>query len=262
MRKFNKLNDLDKKIPVITKISFWLEKQRPKNLIVLYPILKAKDLLRNFIFRHRKKRYFAQVMPSQKAIYFNIPKNGSTMLGYIFGKYIDKQKQKIDIEEILNHRDFYKFTFVRNPYSRLYSSYCHFISNPNNHSQNLFNGGIARNFQRFGKKFYPKMSFESFVNSLCSISDEILDEHVVPQYKFITDSDGNLVVDEVFKLEDIDAVFPKICKRIGIEPVKLRHDNRTKYKHREEWRKFCTPEIKEKIYKRYKEDFKRFGYEK
>ena len=98
---------------------------------------------------------------------------------------------------------YFKFTFVRNPWDRIVSEYKH---------------------RRYSKHF----DFKTFLFK-CFPQPDWRDEycHVIPQYDFIHDAAGNLLVNFVGKLERLDEDFKVVCQNLGIAPASLPHLNKS-----------------------------------
>ena len=108
-----------------------------------------------------------------KAIYGDVSKEGHRSI-YFYKKLFDK-----DFE------DFFTFSFIRNPYERLYSSY-----------KFLQNGGMNQHDKSAFQKYLSHYSdFEDFV--LNGLNSEIIFEiiHFIPQSEFICNNDGKIIVD-------------------------------------------------------------------
>ena len=74
----------------------------------------------------------------------------------------------------------------------------------------------------------------------------------------ISDEQGNLIVDFVGKIENLDADFKYICKKIGIPQIDLPHLNQTK---KEGYRKYYNERTADLIRQAYKDDVETFNYE-
>jgi hypothetical protein len=100
----------------------------------------------------------------------------------------------------------FRFVIVRNPYDRALSCW-HYLT-----------GGIG-----------GSAGFERFLESLpwewTSKHNRHLATHTAPVWPDITDDAGNLLVDEIYKLEEIDAVMPDLCGRLGVSPGSFQHAN-------------------------------------
>tara|TARA_B100002049_G_C16079506_1_gene376548 strand:- start:2148 stop:2789 length:642 start_codon:yes stop_codon:yes gene_type:complete len=144
-----------------------------------------------------------------------------------------------DVLKILGEKELnslYKFAFVRNPYSRLYSFYLHILAHPEH-------------------PWYSKIknygSFKTMLHNLEDVNEPT-------QKSYVTDKNGKIVVDFIGHLENIDEDFKKICKEINV-PYNLPRANARKHKA---WQEVYDEEDLNLAYKYYKEDFDAFGYKK
>jgi hypothetical protein len=153
----------------------------------------------------------------------------------------------------------FKFTFVRNPWSRLYSAF-----------NFLKAGGVNAYDAAWAKSNLPDhMSFKDFVLKLPERSD-LLGEgpyalykgvpHFLPQWKFISFF-GSPIVDYIGKYESLDKDFEFVAKKLGL-PIELHHHNKTKNIHYDAlgFRKAYTPEMIDVVAKVYKKDIELFDY--
>lgn len=99
--------------------------------------------------------------------------------------------------------NYFKFSFVRNPYQRAFSFY-NFL-------------GYARiiSFRTFVKKVLPEKLKED-------------DFFFRSQYDYLYDNEGILLVDYVGRLEQIKSDIQTVMNRIGLEHVSLPHVNKSK----------------------------------
>ena len=102
--------------------------------------------------------------------------------------------------------------------------------------------GISEKFEKW---------FDKFIQSN--------DYRKLTQTKFLFEN-KKLIVDEVFKFEDMEAELKKLKQKFKLEfdPHEIHNSSTTMFDRK----KLLTPQIKEKIYNFYKEDFDNFGYEK
>ncbi|MBU2979576.1 sulfotransferase family 2 domain-containing protein [Alteromonas sp. C1M14] len=111
--------------------------------------------------------------------------------------------------------DYFTFAFVRNPWQRLVSEYLH-------------------------KKIDSKMSLKEFVLHGFPKPDPVCDayRHVIPQYDYLFDSQGNQNVDFIGRFEDLQKGFSLVCDRLGIDDATLPHKNNSCCSRRVMLRKF------------------------
>lgn len=99
---------------------------------------------------------------------------------------------------------YFKFAFVRNPWSRIVSIY-------------KYSG------------YNKKLDFKTFL--LGPFKDKLYDENrwfVGPQADFIYGDNGRLLVDYVGRFEDLQNGFDSVCKSIGVPSTRLPHVNQSK----------------------------------
>ncbi len=99
---------------------------------------------------------------------------------------------------------YYKFSFVRNPWARLVSEY------------KFRNHHVFFTFKDFVEKHFPEPGQTDPYR------------HVVPQYDFLYSPEGKLLVDFVGKFENLQADFDQVASHLQIEDSALPHVNKTK----------------------------------
>lgn len=100
-------------------------------------------------------------------------------------------------------RDFFKFSIVRNPYSRIVSAF---------------------NFRPHDFK-----QIREFVESARDDNRNDFRRHVTPQVKFLTnDVNGTIVVDNIIRYEDLSRDIPRLFRNIFGKNIDLPHKNAAK----------------------------------
>jgi hypothetical protein len=201
-------------------------------------------------------RYYF-IHPDKNLIYLsNFKVASSSILAVLMNKdAIDHDTIHTEARQVLNEKTFlsneekgyYKFTFVRNPYTRLISCY-------NNKVLQERSKPIPYFKQNMFGKLASVADFDEFVMKVCKIPDRISDVHFVSQSHFIY-SKGHPVVDYIGKMESLDTDFESVRSAFSLKS--LPHYNKTK---RTNWMDSYSHETAQMVYKRYFNDFHTFDY--
>lgn len=145
--------------------------------------------------------------------------------------------------------NYFKFTFVRNPWARIVSAF-HFLKQ----------GGFNKRDKNWAEKnLYNIDDFSEFVNNLSKNIDfreTVLEKnHFTPQTKYIC-IDSKVAVDFIGKLENISKDFKIIKRKLNIKN-ELQHKNKSSHKHYSEYYNSKTKNIIGEI---YKNDIKLLNY--
>jgi len=136
---------------------------------------------------------------------------------------------------------YYRFAFVRNPWDRLVSWYSMCVQN-----------AAPNNFSRYIKDNAP--TFDDFV---LSTTTGIAERTTYNQLDFLTDGDGNLIVEFVGRYEHLADDYAVVQQRLGLASA-LAHANRSAHRS---YRDYYTAETKDVVAKRFERDIAHFGYE-
>lgn len=184
--------------------------------------------------------------------FIHIPKTGGYSLKTIFRKYNHINIFSKHIHGIKNKPKEFTFAISRNPYNRIISAYNYLSTG----------GDQSPNDMAYKYNLFPNMSdnikdFHFFVNNM--LENLYLNQvHLLPMTYFIQ-SDGKVLIDIFFKLEEMDDNWDEIKKIIKINDDFIKINSTKKAINKNEW---LTSKIKNKIYKIYKIDFINFDYEK
>ena len=159
-----------------------------------------------------------------------------------------------------NWNDYFKFTFVRNPWDRLVSTWkqkcCFFAKNPQNIPPAFRSGGMYKSM------YTPyKDSFKDFIIALWETPDKfyfpyegMIDRHV----RMFIDLCPIKETIYIGRVENLQQDFDIICSKIGISKCEIPHLNKTNHKH---YTEYYDDETKEIVAEKYAKDIEYFNYE-
>ena len=189
---------------------------------------------------------------NKKLCFIHIPKTGGTGIEMQL-EIMNKKKNLWGIEkgrarqhylwfeykDILkdNYNNFFKFTLVRNPYSRFISEY-------------YYNDNYG---------FKNNQSFDDFIETAKDIIDNrkyynnLKNDHFIPQTNFIYDINNNLIINKIFKLENIQELGNYLVENNYLKIYTNKIVNKS---HKKSLRiQDLNKEQKDKIYSLYERDF-------
>jgi hypothetical protein len=158
----------------------------------------------------------------------------------------------------------YMFSFVRNPWDRAVSTYLAFVFRSGKYGLHSYGDTdvLRDEFERWVKltfvdDLYP---YEvSWKRKAPPIPEWLIRRMMVPQYDWLYEDD-RLLVDEIYRFEDIDSEVVRLCRRLRIEPRPL-GVARTDSPDRSPYRDYYTDYSREVIDKAFKKDIVTWGYE-
>jgi hypothetical protein len=182
-----------------------------------------------------------------KFVFVHINKTGGTSIETILrkisknwnGKHHLIEKYRKLADEKHGFENYFKFTFVRNPWDRLLSNYFfRKITLKDNRVQDLsFKNWIINS--RDGNY--------SFENCLSRRT----------QLDWIVDENGEVVVDFIGRFENLQQDFNIICDKIKIPQQQLPHANKSKHTH---YTEYYDDETRQIVAEKYAKDIEYFGY--
>jgi len=111
------------------------------------------------------------------------------------------------------YQQYFTFSFVRNPWARLVSEY--------NYRRLLGDKHFQCSFKAFLFKRFPKPESD------CHVHIKDYYRHIMPQWKFLYDEEGNQLVDFIGRFETLQQDFNYVCQQLNIDEISLPHKNKT-----------------------------------
>lgn len=175
---------------------------------------------------------------SQKFLFIQIPKTATVSVFTVLQQYMNKdvfgkfrhltyQQASKDYPESKNY---FKFSFVRNPWDRLLSSY-------------LYARAIKK---RTGERSIPLDT--TLKNYLLKSPNRF------SQYSFVDGFDKNSFIG---RFENLQSDFDIVCDKIGIPRIKLERINKTKHTH---YTDYYNNETRDIVSQLCAKDIEYFGY--
>lgn len=209
--------------------------------------------LLNIRSQNEDSQYSLSGFEQKQCIFVHIPKcAGISVSKALFNNLGGGHSSIMDYKLIYSSeklKDFYIFTFVRNPWDRIFSAY-----------NFLKQGGFDEQDRRWSKKNLA--SFTNFDHFVCEwVTEENIYSwnHFIPQYKFLCNQFGNINIDFIGRFENIDNDFKTIINEINCD-VQLSHTNKSN-KITKKYTDFYTKKSINIIQNIYKKDIELFEYE-
>lgn len=186
-----------------------------------------------------------------KSIYVHIPKcAGMSINTSLYNSPAGGHRGLSTYLYLFDYEDFsnyFKFTFVRNPWDRLVSSYT-FLNNGglNSADNNWFQSNLGKynDFNQFVQEWLNKANIQSY-------------HHFKPQIDYIYDAHQKVSLDFIGRFENLESDFNKVASKLNIQ-AKLAKVNSSP---RGSYRRFYNDKTAAIVYEVYKEDIEMLGYE-
>ena len=153
--------------------------------------------------------------------------------------------------------DWTTFTFVRNPWSRLVSTYRQKVATGATTSR--LKEGVFEGFRESGIPVYSGIPFAEFCEMVCSFPDQATEKHLQSQSCVLIHK-GAAVVKNVGRVETINEDWRRIAESVGIslELPRLNVSN-AEYTHYREY--YRDSRLVNLVGDRYANDVANFGYD-
>ena len=136
----------------------------------------------------------------------------------------------------------FKFSIVRNPWDKVVSHYFHRIK-----TNQTGLGDYPINFKEWVKLTYGEQNPKYYDDP----------KYFMPQFDWLTDDKGEIMVDFIGRFEKLENDFQLICKRIDVK-ADLPFENNSEHK---EYQYYYDDETKEIVRRWFRKDIETFKYE-
>lgn len=227
-------------------------------------LLSYETRLRLYKLRHaadfEKKR--SVINPSDKGdfslrpfdihhcIFIHITKTAGTSVAKGLFDYLPYHYTAIDYRVIYGRDTFeryYKFAFVRNPWDRLYSAYRYLKSGGWNAEDRMWSQQHLSGYDDFNDFVLRWLSEENIASHI----------HFRPQYQFVCDDSGKLLLDYLAYFETIAEDFEKIAGHLQLERH-LKHHNASPVGR---YQDIYDDDARSRVAEVYARDIELFGYD-
>ena len=196
----------------------------------------------------------------QKMIFVHIPKTAGNSITAALNKTnqiereerqlspkIAKHAKAFEIKSLLGKNlwnDYFTFSFVRNPWDLMVSSY------------NWWRQKAEQRTKRFKKdaRKISRMDFGQFIHS--KYGRYMINERYGNYYDWLCEH-GQIIVDYIGKVENIDQDWDKICRKNDLEYIKMPHINKSV---RTSYRDYYNTKTQKIVTDRFKWGIEKFGY--
>lgn len=208
--------------------------------------LKIKRLTVLNLYPYRKHSH------RNRVIFIHIPKNAGTsilrMLGHVGVRDHANWKAFKDADRDA-FENYFKFTFVRNPYTRALSTYNYICKG---------GSGSDEDQQLKDKVMSQCADFDEYVVNFLGYEEIWRYPLMRPQWYYVTNQNGEVMVDFLGRVEDMARSLDELSLLSGINVSKIEHVNKSQARPKIEG---ISDNAANKIEKLYRWDFEIFAYD-
>lgn len=195
------------------------------------------------------------IWPEHRLLYLRLPKCGNSS---VVAALPAPELRRLRPSKLSgSFEDWTTFTFVRNPWSRLVSTYRQKVASGATTSR--LKEGVFEGFLESGIPVYSGISFAEFCELACSFPDYETEKHLTSQ-SYVLMHKGAAVVKNVGRFETISEDWRRIAELVGItvELPKLNVSNAEEAHYREYYQDSRLVNL---VGDRYANDVANFGYD-
>ncbi len=190
------------------------------------------------------------ILYSSRIVFIHIPKTaGISLIKAIYNDInLPGHRSFFFYNTALNMKNekYFCFSFVRNPFDRLYSAYMFLKKGGINHIDRLI-------YETYLLKFND---FEDFV--LNGLDNKLIFKitHFIPQHEFLCDRRGNIMVDFIGRFENLEDDVKSLSIKLK-KDIRLNHYNSN---YKKDYKEVYTAKMVSKVKTIYYKDLKIFNY--
>jgi hypothetical protein len=198
-----------------------------------------------------ESQVFRSCFEPTKSIFIHVPKAAGTSIARaIYGMNVGHRKAidycNVSAKEFNTH---FSFAFVRNPWDRAVSAYNFVKQSGTEYVQPIPNA----TYQSEVFESFDRFVLEWLVNADLSKEDVVFE----PQYKYICNKKGTIIVDHIEKVENMENGILFLQEKLDVE-IKIANLNQSTRK--KDFRSYYNEETKKAIAEIYKKDIELFNY--
>lgn len=199
----------------------------------------------------KKEKASYKIFYKNRCIFVHIPKAAGVSVSVsLLGKPI-AHLTALDYQALYGKKEFsecFKFSFVRNPFSRLISSY-----------EYVQSGGHGPKDEKIVSIVKPYKSLGDFLMNYLNPARAKALRYFRPQHFFVCDSDDHIMVDYLGRFENLEKDYEYVREKTSVgEPLKKLNITVSKKLSVKEY--YFNEKVLQKVISIYKKDFELFGY--
>jgi len=216
-----------------------------------------KEKLRTKVLDSDERKHIEVPVDKHKSIFIQIPRTASVPIAKsLFGNLAGGHTKIREYQKKYNETEFeerFKFTFVRNPWSRLVATY-NFLS-----AGNI--GGKDKQWVENNLKKYQ--NFDSFVKGWLNRENVYTSHHFIPQFEFVCIEGLEPAVNFIGHFENLEEDFKFVADKLGIQVNKSDSDKIVEIfvNENKDYTEYYTDETAKIVADVYREDIEIFGYD-
>lgn len=241
--------------PLIDQSAFWQLPHATRRFVYQVLVPSSRTHLRRVRYALPENINAPTLKPflDTRSVFVHIPKAAGISISFsLYGRKTGDHRTMADYALALSRQELkesFKFTFVRNPWDRVLSTYFY-----------LKQGGRNKQDKRWAQENLSRFdSFEDFVKRWLTKEKANSELHFKPQYKFLCISNSEPCVDYIGYLENLKQAYNEIRSTLGIGK-ELAKINTARDGYEYNYRDYYTHESKEIVRETCHEDIAILGY--